>query len=124
VDELKIPRKFFPGTSIIRADSGFSPGDTTMQIHRFDNVSTSGTPRPSIAAGTNATDLQTSVSRENSAEGVVGGSELESLSRQLDGISEVRPDVVAAAKVRLQRGDYLTRAAADQTAAAILNKDV
>ncbi len=95
-----------------------------MQIHRFDNVSASGTPRPVRTAGPNAKDsLQGSVSRENDAEGVAGGDELESLSRQLDGISEVRSDVVEAAKVRVQRGDYLTRAAAEKTAAAILGKD-
>ena len=53
----------------------------------------------------------------------MGGSELDQLTRQLGGISDVRPDVVAAARVRVQRGDYLTRAAAEQTAAAILSKD-
>jgi hypothetical protein len=68
-----------------------------MQIHRFDQVSNSGTMRSSLA---------------------------DSLARQLGGISEVRPDVIAAAKVRMQRGDYLTRAAAEQAADAILNKDV
>jgi hypothetical protein len=67
--------------------------------------------------------MQGSVSRENDAEGVVGSDELESLTRQLDEISDVRADVVEAAKVRMQRGDYLTRAAAEKTAAAILGKD-
>lgn len=95
-----------------------------MQIPRFDNVGGSGTPHPARIAGVGSKDLlQGSVSRENGAEGTVGGDELEALSRQLDVISEVRPDVVAAAKVRMQRGDYLTRAAAEQTAAAILGKD-
>ncbi len=95
-----------------------------MQIQRFDNASGSGTPRPLGPAGVKTKDsLQPSVSRENEAEGVVSGDELKSLSRQLDGIRDVRPDVVAAAKVRVQRGDYLTRAAAENTAAAILSKD-
>jgi len=96
-----------------------------MQIQRFDNISSgSVTPRPVRTSGANANEtLPGSVSRDNEAEGVVGGDELESLSRRLDGISDVRPDVVAAAKVRLQRGDYLTRAAAESTAAAILGKD-
>lgn len=95
-----------------------------MQIQRFDNVSGSSTPRPARTEGPIAKNLlQGSVSRENEAEGVVGGDELESLTRQLDEISDVRPDVVAAAKVRVQRGDYLTRAAAEKTAAAILGKD-
>ncbi len=93
-----------------------------MQIHRFDNVSSTGTPRPVIAAGSGATDPQGAAARENMAEGV-GGGELEFLTRQLDGISEVRPEVVAAAKMRMQRGDYLSRAAAEQTAAVILSKD-
>jgi hypothetical protein len=95
-----------------------------MQIQRFDNMSSTGTPRSVRTAAPNSNEqLQGSLSRENEAEGVVGGDELESLSRQLDGISDVRTDVVEAAKVRVQRGDYLTRAAAEKTAAAILGKD-
>ena len=96
-----------------------------MQIHRIDIPSGGDTPRSSRASGTNADrELTFSASRENEAEGVAGGSELDRLTRQLDGISNVRPDVVAMAKVRVQRGDYLTRAAAEETAAAILSKDV
>ena len=95
-----------------------------MQIQRFDNVSSAGAPRPNWTAGGSAKNgMQGSVSRENDAEGVVGSDELESLTRQLDGIGDVRADVVEAAKVRMQRGDYLTRAAAEKTAAAILGKD-
>ena len=95
-----------------------------MQILRIDIPSGGDTPRPARTPGTN-TDrgLSLSASRENEAEGVAGGSELDQLTRQLDGISDIRPDVVAAARVRVQRGDYLTRAAAEQTAAAILSKD-
>ena len=91
-----------------------------MEIHRFDNVSATRTPRPVIASG--MMDSQSSASRDNIAEGV-GGHSLEFLSRQLDAISDVRSDVVAAAKMRMQRGDYLSRAAAEQTAAAILSRD-
>jgi hypothetical protein len=95
-----------------------------MQIQRFDNISSTGTPRSVRTAASNSNEqLQGSVSRENEAEGIDDGDELKSLSAKLSGISEVRPDVVAAAKVRVQRGDYLTRAAAEQTAAAILGKD-
>ena len=95
-----------------------------MQIHRIDIPSGGDTPRTSRTPGTNTGRGQSkSAFRENEAEGVAGGSELDQLTRQLDGISDVRPDVVAAAKVRVQRGDYLTRAAAEQTAAAILSKD-
>lgn len=95
-----------------------------MQIHRFDNFSV---PGPAQSYGTSGAQSKNgiagSVVRENEAEGVLGGSELDQLVRQMDAISEIRPDVVAAAKVRVQRGDYLTRAAAEQTAAAILSKD-
>ncbi|MCA9033720.1 MAG: flagellar biosynthesis anti-sigma factor FlgM [Planctomycetaceae bacterium] len=63
------------------------------------------------------------VSREPEAGGTVNSGELDQLSRQLGEISEVRADVVAAAKVRVQRGDYLTRAAAENIADAILSKD-
>jgi hypothetical protein len=95
-----------------------------MQIQRLDNVSSAGAPRPNwIAGGSAKSGMQGSVSRENDAEGVVGSDELESLTRQLDEISDVRADVVEAAKVRMQRGDYLTRAAAEKIAAAILGKD-
>ena len=95
-----------------------------MQIHRIDIPAGGDTPRSSRTSGTNTDREQSlSASRENEAEGVAGGSELDQLTRQLDGISEIRPDVVAAARVRVQRGDYLTRAAAEQTAAAILSKD-
>ncbi len=95
-----------------------------MQIHRIDIPSGGDTPRAARTPGTNTgRGPSLSAFRENEAEGVAGGSELDQLTRQLDGISDVRPDVVAAAKVRVQRGDYLTRAAAEQTAAAILSKD-
>ena len=96
-----------------------------MHILRIDIPSGGDTPRSARMPGTNTDRGQSlSASRENEAEGVAGGRELDQLGRQLDGISDVRPDVVAAAKVRVQRGDYLTRAAAETTAAAILSKDV
>ncbi len=95
-----------------------------MQIHRFDNFSVPGPTRPSGSSGSQSKNgIAGSVVRENEAEGALGDSELDRLSRQLDAVSEIRPDVVAAAKVRVQRGDYLTRTAAEQTAAVILSKD-
>ncbi len=95
-----------------------------MQIHRFD-ISTGGSTRPASASGAKSQRGNTAgTSLENDAEGVANSSELDQLSRQLDGISEVRPEVVAAAILKLQGGDYLTRAAAEKTAASILNKDV
>lgn len=96
-----------------------------MQIHRIDIPPGGEIPRSSRTPGAYSDrGMSLSASRENEAEGAVGGSELDKLTRHLDEISEVRPDVVAAAKVRVQRGDYLTRAVAEKTAAAILSKDV
>ncbi len=96
-----------------------------MQIHRIDIPVPSDTSTSASAPGTNPTHgPATAASRKNEAERAAGGSELDRLTRQLDGISDVRPDVVAAAKLRVQGGDYLTRAAAEQTAAAILDTDV
>ena len=95
-----------------------------MQIHRFDNFSVPGPMRPrETCESQSKNSIAGSFVRENEAEGALGGSELDQLSRQLNAVSEIRPDVVAAAKVSVQRGDYQTRAAAEQTAAAILSKD-
>ena len=95
-----------------------------MQIHRID-IPTGGSTRTASASGAKSQrGNATGTSGENDAEGVANSSELDQLSRQLDGINNIRAEVVAAAKLKLQGGDYLTRAAAEQTAASILNKDV
>jgi len=95
-----------------------------MEIHRFD-IPTGGSTRPAGASGAKSQRGNSAgTSLENGAEGVANSSELDQLARQLDAISEIRPEVVAAARLKLQGGDYLTRAAAEQTAASILNKDV
>ncbi len=94
-----------------------------MQIQRFDSAGSPWGPRPAQTSGANSRSIGGSGSRENEAEGVAGDNELNELSRQLGEISDIREDVVAMAKVRVQRGDYLTRAAAEETAAAILSKD-
>lgn len=95
-----------------------------MQIHRFDSFSVPGPAQARVTSGAQSrSGIAGSVVRENEAEGALGGNELDRLTRQLDAVSEIRPEVVAAAKVRVQRGDYLTRAAAEQTAAVILSKD-
>ena len=94
-----------------------------MQVQRFDSAGSPWGPRPAQTSGANSRNIGGSGPRENEAEGVAGDSELNELSRQLGGISDIREDVVAMAKVRVQRGDYLTRAAAEKTAAAILSKD-
>ncbi len=96
-----------------------------MQIHRIhtpapSTVSGSALRKESGAAGAAGSK---SVQREAEAGGAAGNGELEQLSRQLGEFSDVRPDVVSAAKVRVQRGDYLTRASAEGIADAILSKD-
>jgi len=95
-----------------------------MQIHRFDISTGGGTRSAGASEAKSQREDAAGTFLENDAEGVANSSELNQLSRQLDGISEIRPEVVAAAKLKLQGGDYLTRAAAEQTAASILNKDV
>ena len=99
-----------------------------MQIHKIDIASSGDTPRsPKMAGPSSANvnrELSLVTSRELEAEGVTEGSELDRLTRQLDGISDVRADVVAAARVKVLQGDYLTTAVAERTAAAILSKDV
>jgi hypothetical protein len=95
-----------------------------MQIHRFDIPAGGSTRAEGASAAKSQRGNAAGSSSENDAEGVANSSELDQLSRQLDGISEIRPEVVAAAKLKLQGGDYLTRSAAEQTAASILNKDV
>lgn len=95
-----------------------------MLIQRFDNLNGSEQARSVGPAGSGAgPHLNGSGLRNHEAEGVVGGDELDLLMRRLDAMSDIRPEVVAAAQVRLHRGDYLTHAAAEQTAAAILGTD-
>ncbi len=97
-----------------------------MQIHRFHNAGSSAAPRSGVrgseaaAVGTGAN----SISAGNELGGAASGGELERLISHLGEFSDVRADVVAEAKVRVQRGDYLTRAVAEQTANALLNTDV
>ena len=45
-----------------------------------------------------------------------------SLLNQLDGVPEVRDEIVARAAERLSRGDYLTEQSAEATADAILRR--
>lgn len=49
--------------------------------------------------------------------------EMERWSSRLAAESEIRPDVVAAARLRLSSGALLTRRAAEQTAAAIVHQE-
>jgi hypothetical protein len=96
-----------------------------VQIQRFDLRNQTASGPSGLRRGTNASGSSGSngVSRDVDAGGGAASGELEQLSRRLGEVSEVRAEVVAEAKVRMQRGDYLTRAAAEKTAAAILSKD-
>jgi hypothetical protein len=96
-----------------------------VQIQRFDQRSQIGPSSVAVRRQAGSADLagSSAVSRESELSGAAGNGELEQLERQLGDIDEIRPDVVAAARLKVQRGDYLTRTAADQTAAAILSKD-
>lgn len=96
-----------------------------MQIHSIHNSGHKGvTPhglRPGTAAS--ASGSVNSVPHDSEAGGAATTGELDHLTRLLGEFSEVRADVVAEAKVRVQRGDYLTRASAEATADALLSKD-
>ncbi len=96
-----------------------------MQIYRFHSSVQTPVPRRDIQSRdlAGSTSSSGAVARESEAGGVENNGELEVLTRRLGEYSEVRPEVVQEAKVRVQRGDYLTRAAADQAAAAMLSKD-
>lgn len=96
-----------------------------MQIPRIHIPGQSHTSSPNLRTGGGAgrSGAAGSSSREAEAGGAANSGELDQLSRQLGQVSEVRADVVAEAKVRVQRGDYLTRAAAENIADALLSKD-
>lgn len=96
-----------------------------MQIHRIHTAEQLSGPISGVRQNGGSAGSGTAKSMGSKAEagGAAEARELEQLNRLLGDVSEVRPDVVAEAKVRMQRGDYLTRAAAERTAAAILSKD-
>ena len=96
-----------------------------MQIHRFHTGGQPSAPSNGVRKGDGSAKSGSakSASHETEAGGAEGGGELDQLTRRLSDVSEVRAGVVAEAKVRLQRGDYLTRAAAEKTADALLSKD-
>ena len=69
-----------------------------------------------VAPRSSASSATSSEATAESRESV----ELNSLMTGLSDISEVRSELVEEVRKRLNRGDHLTRAAAEQTAAAIL----
>jgi Anti-sigma-28 factor, FlgM len=94
-----------------------------MHIQRFD----SGSRLKSGPAGIRLT--QTNAGGSALAEGTGnnnsrGTGELRELSDQIAAIPDVRADVVEASRMKLQRGDYLTRVAAEQTADAFLTRGI
>lgn len=90
-----------------------------MHIQRFDSGSQLNSGPLGIRPnGPNATE---SAQADGSGiERSTGKGELRQLASQIAAIPDVRADVVEASRMKLQRGDYLTRVAAEQTADAFL----
>jgi anti-sigma28 factor (negative regulator of flagellin synthesis) len=94
-----------------------------MHIQRFDSLQNASAPH--LSAGPSATtpnstgsNAKKSVSRE--AGGTIRSPSQQSLLEALQKTPEVRQDKVEAAKQRVASGEYLTRSAAEDTAAAIV----
>lgn len=98
-----------------------------MQIERFLSSSHVSPPAPrgsSISSYGAAPDSSQSVDTTTSATTWRDLSpEVERWSSRLAAEPEVRPDVVAAARLQLASGALLTRRAAERTAAAIVGKE-
>jgi hypothetical protein len=97
-----------------------------MQIERFlsaSHGSLAGPRGPLVSSNGIATDSSEGVKTTTSATTWRELSpEIERWSSRLAAEPEVRPDVVAAARLRLSSGAVLTRSAAEQTAAAIIRR--
>jgi len=92
-----------------------------VQIQRFD----SGSPLQNRPATVQRTDAETSGAGQVAGSGIGtsrGTGELRELSSRVAAVPDVRPDVVEASRMKLQQGDYMTRAAAEKTADAILSE--
>ena len=90
-----------------------------MHIQRFD----SGSQLNSGPLGIRPTGPNTMESAQAEGSGIdrsAGKGELRQLASQIAAIPDVRADVVEASRMKLQRGDYLTRVSAEQTADAFL----
>ena len=96
-----------------------------MQIHSFHNVGHAATPPFGLPPAAVASELSTKNIDSRRADVGGGGAngELDRLTRQLGQVSEVRSDVVAAAKLKVQRGDYLNRATTEVLADTLLSRD-
>ena len=98
-----------------------------MQIERFHSAShaSPAAPRgPQVSSNGVASDSSQAVETTTSATNWRELSpEIERWSSRLAAEPEVRPDVVAAARLRLSSGALLTRRAAEQTAAAIVRTE-
>ena len=98
-----------------------------MQIERFHSAS-HGSPAasrgPHVSSSRVASDSSQGVEATTPATTWRELSpEIERWSSRLAAEPEVRPDVVAAARLRLSSGTLLTRRAAEQTAAAIIRTE-
>ena len=98
-----------------------------MQIERFHSASHASPPAPrgpqfssQGVASESPQGVETTTSATTWRE---LSPEIERWSSRLAAEPEVRPDVVAAARLRLSSGTVLTRRAAEQTAAAIIRTE-
>ncbi len=98
-----------------------------MQIERFHSaphVSPPAPRGPQFISGVITSESPQNVETTTSTTTWIDLSpEIERWSARLAAEPEVRPDVVAAARLRLSSGAMLTRRAADETAAAIIRQE-
>ncbi len=96
-----------------------------MQIERFlstSHASLTGPRSPIVSSNGNASESLQGVKTTSTTTWRDLSPEIERWSSRLAAEPEVRPDVVAAARLRLSSGEMLTRQAAEQTAAAIIRR--
>lgn len=100
-----------------------------MQIERFHSAShgsPAATRGPHVPVSSNGAASDSSQGVETTTSATTWrelSPEIERWSLRLAAEPEVRPDVVAAARLRLSSGAVLTRSAAEQTAAAIVRTE-
>jgi hypothetical protein len=93
-----------------------------VQIQRFDSGSQLQNNRPAGIQRNDAGSTKAESAQGSRIDNSRGAGELRELSSQVAAIPEVRADVVEASRMKLQRGDYLTRVAAEKTADAFLTQ--
>jgi hypothetical protein len=96
-----------------------------MQIRKFDFVANLNSP-PLGATGVGSASNATrpgAEGRRQASPSSPAGEELSGLVRQLQALPEVRPSELSRAREAVASGAYLTRRAAEETAAILLGKD-